>query len=199
MKTIKATVHTELITSDDGQHTYEVIKQLEGVDGECGYLISLYPTRDETNIFASDSTLNHLVSHMQELGFNELHIINLISTVVNSGKLSTRGLQIDRENMEYIDKLMSTKEFQNSKFIIAWGNSLLSSNAINESKLKIFEMFNTHCPKGKLYQLTTIGLTLDSDIAPHPLYVGIRGGDFQWGLKEFKPTKKMLEAMKKTK
>ena len=27
----------------------------------------------------------------------------------------------------------------------------------------------------------------------------IRGGDFQWGLKEFKPTKKMLEAMKKTK
>jgi hypothetical protein len=101
--------------------------------------------------------------------------------------------------MEYIDKLMSTKEFQNSKFIIAWGNSLLSSNAINESKQKIFEMFNTHCPKGKLYQLTTIGLTLDSDIAPHPLYVGIRGGDFQWGLKEFKPTKKMLEAMKKTK
>ena len=196
MNTIKATVHTELITSDDGKHVFEVIKRLDNVDGENGYLISLYPTRDKTNIFASDSILNHLISHMQELGFNELHIINLISTVISSGKLSTRGLQVDKENIDYIDKLMSTKEFKNSKFIIAWGNSLLSSNAINDSKQKIFEMFTKHCPKNKLYQLTTIGLTLDSDVAPHPLYVGIRGGDFQWGLKEFKPTKKMLEAMK---
>lgn len=193
MKTIKATVHTELITSDDGKHTYEVIKRLEGIDGERGYLISLYPTRDETNIFSSDSTLNHLVSHMQELGFNELHIINLISTVVNSGKLSTRGLQIDTDNMEYIDKLMSTKEFKSSKFIIAWGNSLLSCAAINDSKQKIFEIFNKHCPKNKLHQLTTIGLTLDSDIAPHPLYVGIRCGDFQWGLKEYKLSNKTIK------
>ena len=84
MKTIKATVHTELITSDEGKHTYEVIKRLEGVDGDCGYLISLYPTRDETNIFALDSTLNHLVSHIQELGFNELHIINLISIIMST-------------------------------------------------------------------------------------------------------------------
>lgn len=196
MNTIKATVYTELITSDDGKHVFEVIKRLDNVDGENGYLISLYPTRDKTNIFASDSTLNHLISHMQELGFNELHIINLISTVISSGKLSTRGLQVDKENIDYIDKLMSTKEFKNSKFIIAWGNSLLSSNAINDSKQKILEMFTKHCPNNKLYQLTTIGLTLDSDVAPHPLYVGIRGGDFQWGLKEFKPTKKMLEAMK---
>ena len=52
MNTIKATVHTELITSDDGKHVFEVIKRLDNVDGENGYLISLYPTRDKTNIFA---------------------------------------------------------------------------------------------------------------------------------------------------
>ena len=50
MKTIKATVHTELITSDDGKHTYEVIKRLEGIEGEKGCLISLFPTRDKNNI-----------------------------------------------------------------------------------------------------------------------------------------------------
>ena len=84
MKTIKATIHTELITSDDSKHTYEVIKRLDGVVGEKGCLISLYPTRNETNAFASDSTLNHLVSHMQELGLSELRIINLFSIVVDS-------------------------------------------------------------------------------------------------------------------
>lgn len=41
MKTIKATITTELITSDDGKHTYEVIKRLEGVDGEKGCLIKI--------------------------------------------------------------------------------------------------------------------------------------------------------------
>lgn len=50
MNTIKATVHTELITSDDGKHVFEVIKRLDNVDGENGYLISLYPARDKTNI-----------------------------------------------------------------------------------------------------------------------------------------------------
>ena len=184
MKTVKATIHTEIVTSDDGKNTYEIIKRLADVTGEKGYIISLYPTRDETNIFACDSTLNYLVSHMQELGFNELHIIYLVSNVV-SGKMSTRGLKVDEANMSYIDNLMSTKDFQKSKFIVAWGNSLLSSLAISDSKLRIFDMYKKHCPKGKLYQLTTIGFTLDSDIAPHPLYVGIRADNTQWGLKEF--------------
>ena len=189
MKTVKATVHTELVTSDDGKNTYEVIKRLEGVQGECGFRISLYPTRNEENIFNSDSTLNHLVGHLTDLGFNELHIINLCSKVVN-GKMSVRGLQVDTENMKYIDSIMADKKFQSSKFIVAWGNSFQSSKAITESKVKVFNMFLKHNPKGKLYQLCLVGKNLESDIVPHPLYLGINGANLKWGLKEFKPTKK---------
>ena len=189
MKTVKATVHTELVTSDDGKNTYEVIKRLEGVQGECGYIISLYPTRNEENIFNSDSTLNHLVGHLTDLGLNELHIINLCSKVVN-GKMSVRGLQVDTENMKYIDSIMADKKFQSSKFIVAWGNSFQSSKAITESKVKVFNMFLKHNPKGKLYQLCLVGKNLESDIVPHPLYLGINGANLKWGLKEFKPTKK---------
>ena len=189
MKTVKATVHTELVTSDDGKNTYEVIKRLEGVQGECGYIISLYPTRNEENIFNSDSTLNHLVGHLTDLGLNELHIINLCSKVVN-GKMSVRGLQVDTENMKYIDSIMADKKFQSSKFIVAWGNSFQSSKAITESKVKVFDMFLKHNPKGKLYQLCLVGKNLESDIVPHPLYLGINGANLKWGLKEFKPTKK---------
>lgn len=189
MKTVKATVHTELVTSDDGKNTYEVIKRLEGVQGECGYIISLYPTRNEDNIFNSDSTLNHLVGHLTDLGLNELHIINLCSKVVN-GKMSVRGLQVDTENMKYIDSIMADKKFQSSKFIVAWGNSFQSSKAITESKVKVFNMFLKHNPKGKLYQLCLVGKNLESDIVPHPLYLGINGANLKWGLKEFKPTKK---------
>lgn len=192
MKTINAKIETELIVSDDDLHTYEIIKRLVGVKGECGYLISLYPTRNKDNIFSNDSTMNHIASHMEELGFNELHIINLFSKVVQ-GKMSARGLQVDSENMKYIDRLMADKKFQDSKLVIAWGNSMLTSQAVIDSKSEIFTMFKKYCPKSKLYQLSPIGRQVDSTIAPHPLYLGIRADDATWGLQEFKLADKMIQ------
>lgn len=184
MKTFKSTVTTELICSDDGLYTYEVIKNLVGVEGECAYIISLYPTRNESNIFSNDSTLNYLVTHMTDVGINELHIINLYSKVVN-GKMSVKGLQIDVDNMKYIEEIMGSKKFQSSKCIISWGNSFQTSTAITESKKKIFNMFLERNPKNKLYQLCLVGKNLNSDVAPHPLYLGINGSNLKWGLKEF--------------
>lgn len=188
MKTVKSTISTELVTSDDGLHTYEVIKRLDGIEGDSATLISLYPTRSEKNIYANDSTLNHLIGHLEDLGINELHIINLFSKVVNS-KMSVRGLMIDEDNMQYIDKLMEGKKFQSGKFIIAWGNSFQTSAAVTDSKVKVIELFLKHCPKGKMYQLCTVGRNLDSDIAPHPLYIGIYAANCRWGLKEYCLTK----------
>lgn len=195
MKTIKATVHTELITSDDGKHTYEVIKRLEGVDGDCGYLISLYPTRDETNIFASDSTLNHLVSHMQELGLSELRIINLFSIVVD-GKLSAKGLQVDVDNLQYIESIMSDKSFAEYKFIIAWGNSMATSFACQRTKAEVLNTFKKHNPKAKAFHITTSNETIDVDFA-HPLFLGIRANSDKWKLKEITITPHMLEIPEK--
>lgn len=191
MKTYKSNIETALISSDDNLNTYEIVKRIEDANGECGYIISLYPTRNSDNINASDNTLNHLVAHMQELGFNELHVLNLFSKVV-SGKMSSRGLQIDSANMQYIENVMKDKKFKNSKFIVAWGNSMLSSHACSSSKAEIFKMFKANCPDGKIYQLTTMNRKLDCGIAPHPLFLGIRASNAVWGLQEFKITDKMI-------
>lgn len=189
MKTVNASLRTTLITSDNGEHTYEIIKTLENCEGECGYLISIFPTRSEGNIFSNDTTLNHLVLHMGELGLCELHIINLFSKVMTNGKMSARGLSVDRDNLVYIDGLMKKPKFQSAKFIIAWGNSMLTSSACNESKTEIFAMFKKHCPKSKLYQLTAINGNIGTEISVHPLFLGIRASNATWGLKEYVPKK----------
>ena len=132
MKTFKASVDTEIITSEDGLNTYEVIKKLSLPEGKCAYLISLYPTRNESNIYSNDSTLNHLVSHMTDIGLKELHILSLFSKVVTS-KISSRVLKVDEDNMKYIDKVMHSKKFKNSQFII--------SLSINQQNNAVYEKY----------------------------------------------------------
>lgn len=195
MKNHKATVETELITSDDGKHTYEQIKRLVGIDGERGYMISLYATRTAENIFSNDSTLTHLLSHMQEIGFSELHLVNLFSKSITS----QRGLTVDEDNLQYIEKLMSSKEFSDSKFVIAWGNSMQNSQAVSDSKVRILNMFLKLCPKNKLYQLTPINRRIDPTPTPHPLFLGIRASNSVWGLQEFKIKKPKQTLIDKTK
>ena len=182
MKENQTVIETRIVVSDDGHNTYRLTKRLGGVEGDSAYIISLYPTRSEDNIFANDSTTNHIVSHMQELNIAQLSIINLFSRTVTS----QRGLTVDEENMEYIEELMQTEEFKSCKFIIAWGNSMQNSQAVAESKVRILNMFLKYCPKNKLYQLTTLDGRIDSTIAPHPLFLGIRASDSVWGLQEFK-------------
>ena len=140
---------------------------------------------------------------MSELGFNELHLINLFSMVVST-KLSSKGLAVDEDNMKYIDKLMKEPDFKKRKFIVAWGNSMVTSKAVQLSKLNVFNLYKKHCPKNRIYQLTTVGRVLESDVAPHPLYLGIRAKNTVWGLKEFKITdsittvKEVVKAKKKS-
>lgn len=192
---IKAVIETEIVCSPDGKHTYEVIKRLEGIEGEKGCLVSLYPTRDKTNIFASDSTLNHLVSHMQEMGLCELRIINLFSKVVD-GKLSAKGLQVDVDNLQYIESIMSDKSFDEYRFILAYGNSMATSFACQRTKAEILNIFKKYHPKAKAFHITTSNDTVDVDFA-HPLFLGIRANSDKWKLKDIHITPEMLEIPEK--
>lgn len=192
---IKAVIETEIVCSADGKHTYEVIKRLDGIEGEKGCLISLYSTRDKTNIFSCDSTLNHLVSHMQELGLSELRIINLFSIVVD-GKLSAKGLQVDVDNLHYIESIMSDKSFAEYKFIIAWGNSMATSFACQRTKAEALNIFKKYHPKAKAFHITTSNDTIYVDFA-HPLFLGIRASSDKWKLKEITITPQMLEIPEK--
>lgn len=192
---IKAVIETEIVCSADGKHTYEVIKKLEGVEGEKACLISLYPTRSKINIFACDSTLNHIVSHMGSMNLSELRIINLFSTVVE-GKLSAKGLQVDVDNLQYIESIMSDKSFAEYKFIIAWGNSMATSFACQRTKAEVLNIFKKYHPKAKAFHITTSNDTINVDFA-HPLFLGIRASSDKWKLKEITITPQMLEIPEK--
>lgn len=193
MKTIthKMTIETELVCSEDNKHTYEMVKRFPDIVGEKAYIILLYPTRTRNNMYSDDSTLNHLVSHMNELGLNELRIINLFSIVI-SGKMSSRGLQVDEENLKYIEDIMQQKSFADYKFLVAWGTSMATSYACQKAKAEIFNMFKKYQPKGKIYQLGTNNDNITVDFA-HPLFLGIRAKSSIWQLNEVKIKKNMLK------
>lgn len=193
MKTIthKSVVETEIVCSEDNKHTYEVVKRYKDTIGEKAYIVLLYPTRTADNIWSDDSTLNHFASHMRELGLNEIRIVNLFSTVVN-GKLSAKGLQVDEENLKYIDGLMQDKSFSDFKFVVAWGTSMATSYACQKSKVEVFKMFRMHNPKGKIYQLSTNNDNITVDFA-HPLFLGIRAKNKIWELQAVKIKQSMMK------
>lgn len=193
----KVTTETEIVCSKDNKHTYLLIKRLVGVKGASATIILLYPTRNRDNIFSEDSTLNHLINHMQELGLNELRVINLFSQVVE-GKLSAKGLAVDEENIKYIDSLMADKSFKDNKFIIAWGSSMSTSYACNKAKTEVLNLFRKHCPRTKAYQIVSENLDF-STLFAHPLFLGIRSGNEKWSLDEVNITSKMLVEPEKKK
>lgn len=192
MKTIthKAVIETEIICSEDNKHTYEVIKKFPEIVGEKAYIVLLYPTRTADNIWSDDSTLNHLASHMKELGLNEIRIINLFSKVVN-GKLSAKRLKPDEDNLKYIEGIMQSKSFADYKFIIAWGTSMATSYACQKAKAEVLCQFKKYNSKSKLYQLGTNNDNIAVDFA-HPLYLGIRAKNSIWKLEEVKIKKNMF-------
>lgn len=190
----KSCIETELVCSEDGNNTYEIIKRLKGTEGDIGIIVMLFPTRNGDNINSDDNTINHLVSHMKDFNFKEIRIINLFSKVVNS-RISSRGLQVDENNMQFIEEIiLADKDLNKHKFIVAWGNSMESSKAVNESKKKIIEMYLNKIPKGKIEQIVCPQRQI-VDGASHPLFLGIRAKTSKWSLMQF-DTKEILKAEK---
>lgn len=185
-KTHSVTVETSLVSSPDDTHTYEVTKKLSNAEGDKAIVILLYPTRNKNNIYADDNTLNYLVNHMLELNLNEIKIVNLFSKVVE-GKLSAKGLQVDTDNLEYINAILHDKKFNDYKFVIAWGTSMATSLTCQEAKRELLDLFKKANPKRKIYQFRTPSVV---NIAfPHPLFLGIRGNKDKWDLEEVKINK----------
>ena len=184
----KSCIETELVCSEDGKNTYEIIKRISGADGDIGIIVMLFPTRNGDNIDGADSTLNHLVTHMKDFNFSEIRIINLFSRVVNA-RISARGLEVDSENMKFIDDVvLADKDLNKHNFIVAWGNSMESSKAVNDSKRQIIKSYLDKLPKGKIYQIVCPERDI-TDGACHPLFLGIRAKTSKWRLMEYNTDK----------
>lgn len=186
-------VKTSIISSEDGENTFSITKEVEGIEGGHAYFLLLYPTRTADNCYIEDSTNNHLLNHMDELGLNSYTIVNLFSKVTQS-RLSLSGLSIDKENMEFIREQVFEKLPESSKVVIAWGNANQTSPVVCQSKQRILELWEETQPSVSLYQMTVTGLPKDN-IGVHPLFLGIRYSQACWKLTTY-PHKKVLKEIK---
>jgi len=123
-------------------------------------------------------------NHLQELGLRSVQMINLFSKICK-GKMSSRNLELDIENLKYIEAIMKEKDFKDKVFIVAWGSSMASSRACNEAKRQIVTMFKKYCKNGTIYQLRSSKLDVARYPAVHVLYLGIRHKTEKWSLIPF--------------
>ena len=196
MKTINRNVETILQTSEDGTHTYSVTKLTEGEMKRHLIVVMLYPTRTEENMLADDDTMCHILTHLKELDFDAVTVLNLFSKVVNGCRLSVRGLEVDRENLDYIcERYIKNEVFRESIWVVAWGSAHSTSKVINESKIEFLTSWTEQFPKGKMYQLTAKGIDTKAGQMTHPLYLGIRSKFGKWKLEVF-PHKKYMDFLK---
>ncbi len=195
MKTSVTNVETTIVSSDDGVNTYEVKKRLldgkgNPAAGKDAILIGLHPTTNAGEPYKTDLSTNHLVCKMPELGLRSVRILNLFSQVQDFGKLPAKGLEVDEENLRYIESAMKEPGSEGSPVIAAWGNGMASSKAANLTKARISDLLGVYRPKGDLCQLSAPSLSLDSEECAHVLYLGIRHKRETWSLREYRFPKK---------
>lgn len=194
-KTVQKEIQTtsKIVTSEDGKYTYLYTKELNGMEGKNGIFIMLYPTRNQENFFVEDSTNVHIQNHMREMGLKSYSVANLFSKVTAT-RLSTRGLLVDTDNLEFLEnEIFEQVNTEDTEVIIAWGNSHLTSKAVNTAKKRILEIWTKTHPTVALKQIVTDGLPKEVS-GVHPLYMGIRHSNAKWKLGTF-PTKKELKIL----
>lgn len=194
MKEKTTVIRTTIVSSDDNQHTYEIRKELldqdnQPIKGDAAVLIGMYPTVTTEDGYKLDTTALHILSKMEELGLRTVRIINLFSKVCKA-RLSAKGLEVDKANFDYIEKIMKEKDFPSYKVIVAWGNSMMTCKACNHSKALFAKLFSQYDKEGHLYQITAPRLDCERQETPHVLYMGIRHKSEPWDLIKYAFPKK---------
>lgn len=189
-------ISTVIVNSKDDSRNFEITRILSGdgvsAKGDALFITICASTSARGN-FKLDSTSLHLLNHMSELGFDKVSVMNLFSKITNS-RMSSRNLVPDEEMLSYIENKFKDKSFANTTVIIAWGNSMLKSDATNISKKRIVQMYQKYYPKKSLYEL----IPSDNDEGlghnVHPLYLGIHTSiNTKWKLREWIPPKELME------
>lgn len=193
----KGNITTEIVSSDDKKHTYSIKKTIEGAEGKDGIILQINPTISADEPHHTDSTTLHIMNHLSEMGLRSIQMINLFSKV-SKGKMSTKSLEMDMENIKYIESLMKSRTFKDKVFIVAWGSSMEHSKACSQSKQEIIRMFRKHCKNGTIHQINTTRLDTSQYSAVHALFLGIRHKNEKWSLMPFDDTEilKQIEESK---
>lgn len=138
MEETKFTLETTVVGTADGRETYEVRKKFS-TEGKTAILIALYPTVSMLNPMITDTSTMHLLNHVHEMGYNEIRITNIFSTVFGR-KPSAKQLHESEENMQYVENLIEESDKTKTDFIVAWGSSLGKNANANGIKVRILQM-----------------------------------------------------------
>lgn len=192
MVTENVNMLVEVTGSDDGENTYEVRRKW-GDGGEKSLVIELYPTISAEECEKLDLSAMHLMNHTKELGWNDVHIVNLYSNIFDSKPLASQ-LKDDITNLSYIEELLEREDIKEYDIVIAWGNSLSTHIGMVRAKIDLLNMLKD---KGLLEQvkcIVTENLSVVECYGVHPLYLGLRYAKDKWSLVEY-PVEKELEKL----
>lgn len=188
-----STMATTVIGTES--NTYEIIREIKGMeDGEEAYIIQLYPTVSIRNTERIDSTAQHLINKMPEMKWRKVHLLNLYSMVALQKPKAGDLKNIDKENLAYIRKILSSADAK-AKIIIGWGNSLQTNKSANESKLVLLEGLTGAQGKKKLWQVIADGMDIELT-GTHILFLGLRYAGCIWTLTEY-PAKTEIDRLTK--
>lgn len=188
-----STMATTVIGTES--NTYEIIREIKGMeDGEEAYIIQLYPTVSIRNTERIDSTAQHLINKMPEMKWRKVHLLNLYSMVALQKPKAGDLKNIDKENLAYIRKVLSSADAK-AKIIIGWGNSLQTNKSANESKLVLLEGLTGAQGKKKLWQVIADGMDIELT-GTHILFLGLRYAGCIWTLAEY-PAKTEIDRLTK--
>lgn len=195
-KETKSTVITTIISNKEGDRTYEIAKDIKGIEGKTAVVIMLYPGTSYKDILKCDSTSQAIINHCEELGISKIRMVNLFSKVCSS-RMSTRNIEIDTENIAYIEGIMKEENANSYYWIIGWGASMSASIVANKSKYMILLKLQKHLPSVKPKQFMVDNIDLQCEKGVHPLYLGINYKNQVWTLLDYVIPKDIVDNGKK--
>lgn len=195
-KETKSTVITTIISNKEGDRTYEIAKDIKGIEGKTAVVIMLYPGTSYKDILKCDSTSQAIINHCEELGISKIRMVNLFSKVCSS-RMSTRNIEIDTENIAYIEGIMKEENADSYYWIIGWGASMSASIVANKSKYMILLKLQKHLPSVKPKQFMVDNIDLQCEKGVHPLYLGINYKNQAWTLLDYVIPKDIVDNGKK--
>ena len=141
METIKSTLETEAIFSDDQQHRY-LLKKTWDSEKQTITIITMYPHYD--GILNIDLTTQLIMNKVSEMdAFGSINFVNLYSNITTAINLK----QLDAHD-KYTDIQIMKAVKESDEVILAWG--AYAKKPVVESRVnEILEMLKPHKKKVK--------------------------------------------------
>lgn len=182
----------EVTGSEDGRNTYEVRRKW-GDEGRKALVVELYPTISSDECEKMDLSAMHLLNHAKELGWNDIHIVNLYSNIFDSKPLVNQ-LKDDIENLSYIEEMLEKEDIKEYDIVIAWGNSLSTHSSTVRAKIDLLNMLRDKGLQEQTKCIVTENLSVVDCYGVHPLYLGLRYAKDKWSLVDY-PVEKELKKL----